>query len=105
MPFNCARTRACRCKSAQTCSAFRALATELAAVAAGVLLGGLVAPPHVQMGRRLWVGVAEQGVVVNQEEGGLCARRDALRRAAGEVGPGGIRATWDHRARRDRFWR
>jgi len=53
MPFNCARTRACRCKSAQTCSAFRALATELAAVAAGVLLGGLLAPPHVQMGRRL----------------------------------------------------
>ena len=51
MPFNCARARACRCTSAQTCGAFRALAAELLAVAAGVLLGGLLAPPHVYVGR------------------------------------------------------
>src|SRR5437879_3818740 len=101
MPFNCARTRACRCKSAQTCSAFRALATELAAVAAGVLLGGLLAPPHVQMGRRLRGGVAEQGVIVNEEEAELCAGRDALRRPPRKLDRGPIRQTWNHALRPD----
>src|SRR3989449_5929620 len=49
MTFSCARVW--RCSSAHTCGAFRVKAARGDAEAVGALLGGLLAPPHVYVGK------------------------------------------------------